>query len=71
MRRFLTEEEALKIMLPNSNAFGRCHPADTGKKAQIEERIGWKFPEESFEVFVGETGTRVDGYALIQNDRQA
>jgi hypothetical protein len=37
------------------------------KKTQIEERIGWKFPEESFEVFIGETGSQVDGYALIQN----
>ena len=65
---FLTEEEALKIMLPNSERIRqdviRLTPE---KKAQIEERIGWKFPEESFEVFVGETGTRVDGYALIQN----
>ena len=65
---FLTEEEALKIMLPKSERIRqdviRLTPE---KKAQIEERIGWKFPEESFEVFVGETGTRVDGYALIQN----
>jgi hypothetical protein len=37
------------------------------KKSQIEERIGWKFPEEEFEVYIGETGTRVDGYALVQN----
>ena len=22
----------------------------------IEQRIGWKFPEESFEVYIGETG---------------
>jgi Na+-translocating ferredoxin:NAD+ oxidoreductase RnfG subunit len=37
------------------------------KKLHIEERIGWKFPEDSFEVYVGETGKQVDGYALIQN----
>ena len=57
---FLTEEEALKIMLPNSERIRqdviRLTPE---KKAQIEERIGWKFPEESFEVFVGETGTEL------------
>ena len=22
----------------------------------IEERIGWKFPEDAFEVYIGETG---------------
>jgi len=42
---FLTEEEALKIMLPNSERIRqdviRLTPQ---KKAQIEERIGWKFP---------------------------
>jgi Na+-translocating ferredoxin:NAD+ oxidoreductase RnfG subunit len=37
------------------------------KKAQIEDRIGWKFPEELFEVYIGETGAQIDGYALIQN----
>jgi H+/Na+-translocating ferredoxin:NAD+ oxidoreductase subunit G len=65
---FLTEEEALKIMFPKSERIRqdaiRLTPE---KKAQIEERIGWKFPEESFEVFVGETGGQIDGYALIQN----
>jgi hypothetical protein len=65
---FLTEEEALKLMFPKSERIRqdviRLMPE---KKTEIEERIGWKFPEESFEVFVGETGTQVDGYALIQN----
>lgn len=65
---FLTEEEALKIMFPKSERIRqdviRLTPE---KKAQIEERIGWKFPEESFEVFIGETGAQLDGYALIQN----
>jgi len=65
---FLTEEEALKIMFPKSErirqAVIRLTPE---KKAQIEERIGWKFPEEFFEVYIGETGAQIDGYALIQN----
>lgn len=65
---FLTEEEALTIMFPKSERIRqdviRLTPE---KKTQIEERIGWKFPEESFEVFIGETGAEVDGYALIQN----
>jgi hypothetical protein len=65
---FLTEEEALKLMFPKSKRIRqdviRLTPE---KKTEIEERIGWKFPEEFFEVYIGETGTQVDGYALIQN----
>jgi hypothetical protein len=65
---FLTEDEALKLMFPNSarirKDFIRLTPE---KKVQIEERIGWKFPEEFFEVYIGETGAQIDGYALIQN----
>jgi hypothetical protein len=65
---FLTEEDALKIMLPKSERIRQeIIRLTQDKKAQIEERIGWKFPEESFEVFVGETGNKIDGYALIQN----
>ena len=65
---FLTEDEALKLMFPKSERIRKDLIRLTSeKKTQIEERIGWKFPEESFEVYVGETGTQVDGYALIQN----
>jgi hypothetical protein len=65
---FLTEEEALKLMFPKSERIRKDVIRLTSeKKVQIEERIGWKFPEESFEVFIGETGSQVDGYALIQN----
>jgi hypothetical protein len=65
---FLTEEESLKIMFPKSERIRKdIIQLTPEKKTQIEERIGWKFPEESFEVYIGETGTRVDGYALIQN----
>jgi hypothetical protein len=65
---YLTEDAALKLMFPKSERirkeFIRLTPE---KKVQIEERIGWKFPEEFFEVYIGETGMQVDGYALIQN----
>jgi H+/Na+-translocating ferredoxin:NAD+ oxidoreductase subunit G len=65
---FLAEDEALKLMFPKAERirkdFIRLTPE---KKVQIEERIGWKFPEEFFEVYIGETGMQVDGYALIQN----
>ena len=65
---YLTEEEALKLMFPKSTRIKKellRVPAD--RKTVIEERIGWKFPEDAFEVFIGETGTQVDGYALVQN----
>jgi hypothetical protein len=56
---FLTEDEALRIMLPKSERIRqdviRLTPE---KKNQIEERIGWKFPEQAFEVYIGETGAQ-------------
>jgi hypothetical protein len=65
---FLTEDEALKLMFPKSERIRKDLIRLTSeKKTQIEERIGWKFPEEFFEVYIGEIGTQVDGYALIQN----
>lgn len=65
---YLTEEDALKLMFPKSEQIRKeVLKLSPEKKHQIEERIGWKFPEESFEVYVGETGTEVDGYALVQN----
>ena len=65
---YLTEEEALKLMFPKSERIKKeilRVPAD--RKIVIEERIGWKFPEDSFEVYIGETGVQVDGYALVQH----
>ena len=65
---FLTEEEALKLMFPKSERITKeLLRVSTDRKAAIEERIGWKFPEDAFEVYIGETGTQVDGYALVQN----
>jgi Na+-translocating ferredoxin:NAD+ oxidoreductase RnfG subunit len=65
---FLTEEDALKLMFPQSERIRKeVLKLSSEKKLQIEERIGWKFPEESFEVYVGETGTQINGYALVQN----
>ena len=65
---FLTEEAAVKLMFPKSERIKKellRVPMD--KKMAIEERIGWKFPEDTFEVYIGETGAQIDGYALIQN----
>jgi hypothetical protein len=65
---FLSEEEAVKLMFPRSERIKKdLLRVPTDKKIAIEERIGWKFPEDAFEVYIGETGTQVDGYALVQN----
>lgn len=65
---YLREEEGIKLMLPRSERIRKdVIRLGSEKKSLIEERIGWKFPEESFEVYIGETGTQVDGYAVVQN----
>jgi len=65
---FMSEEDAVRTVLPKSERVRKdILKLTPEKKAQIEERIGWKFPEESFEVYIGETGAKIDGYALVQN----
>jgi Na+-translocating ferredoxin:NAD+ oxidoreductase RnfG subunit len=65
---FLAEEDALKLMFPQSERIRKeVLKISPEKKLPIEERIGWKFPEDSFEVYIGETGAKTDGYALVQN----
>lgn len=65
---YLREEDSLKIMLPKSERIRKdVLKLSPEKKTLIEERIGWKFPEESFDVYIGETGNQIDGYALVQN----
>ena len=65
---FMTEEEALKVLLPKSQRVRKeLLRLSQEKKEQIEQRIGWKFPEESFELYIGETGDKIDGYAMIHN----
>jgi len=65
---FMSEEEAVKIMLPESKRIRKELIRLTGEKKElIEERIGWKFPEQAFEVYIGETGDKIDGYAMIHN----
>jgi hypothetical protein len=65
---FMSEEDAVKLMLPKSQRIRReLIRLTQEKKELIEERIGWKFPEDSFEVYIGETGDTVDGYALLHN----
>jgi hypothetical protein len=65
---YLTEEEAIKIMFPKSQRIRKdVMRLSHEQKILVESRIGWKFPEDSFEVYVGETGATVDGYAMVQN----
>ena len=65
---YLQEEEGVKIMFPKSERVRKeLITLNPEKKSLIQERIGWKFPEESFEVYIGESGTQIDGYAVVQN----
>ena len=65
---FMSEEEAVKLMLPKSQRIRKeMLRLSQEQKELVEQRIGWKFPEESFEVYIGETGDKVDGYAMIHN----
>jgi Na+-translocating ferredoxin:NAD+ oxidoreductase RnfG subunit len=64
---YLTEDQALKLLFPKSQ---QVRPEELRltpeQKARIQERIGWKFPEDSFRAFKAESNGKVDGYAVIQ-----
>lgn len=65
---FMTEEDAVRIILVGSERVRKdVIRLSQEKKDAIEQRIGWKFPEESFELYIGETGDRIDGYAMVHN----
>jgi len=65
---FMTEEDAVKVILPKSERIRKeVIRLSQEKKDVIEQRIGWKFPEESFELYIGETGDKIDGYAMVHN----
>jgi Na+-translocating ferredoxin:NAD+ oxidoreductase RnfG subunit len=64
---YLTEEQALKLLFSKSQQIRAEELRLTQEqKARIQDRIGWKFPEESFRAFKAETNGKVDGYAVIQ-----
>jgi len=68
MEIFFTEEEAAKVMFPDSEDIRReLITLTQEQKELIEQRIGWKFPETSFPVYLGETQGKIDGYAIVQN----
>lgn len=65
---FMTEEEAVNIMLPKSQRIRKeMLRLSQERKQLVEQRIGWRFPEDSFEVYIGETADKVDGYAMVHN----
>ena len=65
---YFTEDEAAKIMFPDSEKIRRETLTLTAdQKSFVERVIGWEFPETSFDVFIGETQESIDGYAVIQN----
>ena len=80
LNRYLTREELMQedVYLANEDAAGLMFPESekilyervtltSEQKALIEKRIKWGFPEEFFEVFIGETKGKVDGWALVQH----
>jgi len=68
MEIYFTEDEAAKVMFPDSENIRREILTLTAEQKEfIEQRIGWKFPETSFPVYIGETQGKIDGYAIVQN----
>lgn len=65
---YLNPDEAAQLMFPDSEEihFEQITLTPDQKKI-IEERIGWHFPETSFEYFIGKTNGNIDGWAFIQN----
>ena len=65
---FLTEDEAARLMFPKSERIAKeAIQLTPDQKKIIEDRIGWHFPENDFDVYLGKTGAQTDGYAIVQN----
>ena len=65
---YFTEEEAAKVMFPDSEHIRQETLLLTRElKDIVQQRIGWKFPETSFTIYIGETKGKIDGYAVVQN----
>ena len=65
---FMSEADAVKTVLPKSQRVRKeVIRLTQEKKESIEQQIGWKFPETAFELYIGETGGKIDGYAMIHN----
>lgn len=65
---YLTPDDAARLMFPESDHIrAEVLTLSPEQKKLIEERIGWHFPETTFDCFIGETNGKVDGWAFIQN----
>ena len=64
---FLTEEDAVKLMFPKSEHIRKELLRASNGQNPRRSRIGWKFPEDAFDVYIGETSGHIDGYAFVQN----
>ena len=65
---YLTPEDAAELMFPESDHIrSEVIIITENQKQLIEERIGWHFPETTFDCFIGETKGKVDGWAFIQH----
>jgi len=65
---YLSPDEAANLMFPKSETIKKAVLSiSPAQKTVIQERIGWNFPETSFECFIGETKGDIDGWAIIQN----
>jgi len=65
---YLIPDEAAKLMFPESERIRKVIlTLSPQQKTTIQDIIGWKFPETSFECFIGETNGKTDGWATIQN----
>ena len=58
---FLTEEEALKLMFPNQHGSERSTGTFHRTRRQSSRVVLIELSGESFEVYIGETGTHIDG----------
>jgi hypothetical protein len=65
---YLNPEEAAELVLSSSDRIRQdVLSLSPQQKADIEERIGWHFPETTFDCFIGETKGKIDGWAIVQH----
>ncbi len=65
---YYTPDDAAKLMFPESHRIRKESLTLTpAQKDAIQERIGWKFPEQTFECYIGESNGKTDGWAIVQH----
>ncbi|MBX7221345.1 MAG: FMN-binding protein [Blastocatellia bacterium] len=68
-RKYLTAEQALKLIFPRSEKINREDKVLSETQAQAVERaLQLRLSSHSFTFFRGETGGQTDGYAMIANE---